>query len=315
MTTSTPDGFSVTSNAGGATPDDLLTSLGQAPVDPATTESADRPAEPVVEPEAKADLKADERNPDGTFRSKRSNPVERMKDATAKEAAAKRELAQATKERDEARAEAARVRAELESMHRPVSASSPTGEASTAAPNPRDLVTYPEGQFDQQYMRDVAKFEARQVYAQARAEAERELAQRSVSEQWAARLAQAKSDIPDFDARVDPQTPVSADIHPYIVRQDDGPQILLYLSEHQDEAQAIARLHPIEQIGRIGKIQARIEAALRGTARPVFRPSAAPPPIQPLGGAPTTPAPDASDDEPFEAHFKRENAREAARRR
>lgn len=92
-----------------------------------------------------------------TAKEKRENPVARMNDATAKEAEAKRE-------RDEARAENARLKADLEAARRP--AQQPVAEppkpqaraveqpAEDAPPHPADAEKYPAGEYDPKYLED-----------------------------------------------------------------------------------------------------------------------------------------------------------------
>lgn len=92
------------------------------------------------------------------------------------------------------------------------------------------------------------------------------------------------------------ETPVDTRTIPYIHSHPQGPDIMVYLTEHPDIAQRLASLNPTdsphptaEQIGQIGEIagelKARAVAASSGPARPPAI-SNAKPPIKPLGSSP-----------------------------
>lgn len=278
--------------------------------------------EPVAEPEVVAE--SSERDADGRFKAKektekaRNNPVERMKAATAKEAEAKRERDAAQKERDDARAEGARYKAELEALRSPkppVPESRPVAKADDE-PNPADTAKYPNGEFDRQFIKDQARWEAKQEFQaqetkrQADAHEQRQAALKARADQeWQARLQATKKAIPDFDQRFKPDTPVHEQMIPFLRTDPEGPRLLLYLSEHPDDAQRIAALHPIAQIREFGKIAATFDAAFRGSASPVI-PSKAPTPITPLGGGASANTSGESDDESFDAMYAR-RSREA----
>lgn len=112
-------------------------------------------------------------------------------------------------------------------------------------------------------------------------------------------------------------TPVDTRVIPFLHQHPQGQDIMVYLVQNPDVAQAITSLHPIDQIGRMGEIagtiKARAEAAASGPARtpPI---SNAKPPIKPLGSSPTVSDDVDTESESFEAHFKRENARDAKKR-
>lgn len=280
-------------------------------------------AEPTpAEPTEKVATPGDERNADGTFKkaaTPRNNPVERMKTATAKEAEAKREREAATKERDDARAEAARYRQELETLRapKPVVRDDPQPVARVAAPvadpepDPSDTAKYPDGQFDRKFINDTIDHRVRQQLAAGdrdRAEAQKVQQQArfrsQVEAEYAGRLAKAKKEIPDFEARVKTDTPFNMAIFPHFMTLEDAPQILIYLSEHQDDAQRLAALHPSHALGELGRISERLAAAQRGSA-PVVIPSKATAPITPLGGgAHATIDPDSDNESPEQHHAR-----------
>jgi len=69
-----------------------------------------------------------------------------------------------------------------------------------------------------------------------------------------------------------------------------APQILLHLTEHEDELQRLVTLRPRELTRAMAKLEAKLEAATAGTPAPVvppYTPSAAQP-VTPVTGAATT---------------------------
>lgn len=263
----------------------------------------------------------------------RSNPNARMLDATAKEAEAKRE-------RDEARAELDRLRAEVEELRKPKAA--PTNGnghppiAATPSTQPaRETAAAQTDEDPEPKLEQFAKnadgsdnpdpytawvfarnaWGTRQEikrYAAADAAFRRAQAQQ---QQWESRA----KDVKDFEKRFNPNTPVHRDVWPYIQQHPNGPEIAIYLSEHQDDAQRLAALHPITQIGEIGEIVATLKAAkkaaaeVRGSAPTPQPVSQAKPLIKPLSGQPAATEDDRPDDELSDAEHEAKFA--ALRRR
>lgn len=307
--------------------DFVVTSSG--PVEPVAVEPvADSVADvEPVEDASPSEPAAADRNPDGTFKpKKRDNPIERMKAATAKEAEAKREREAAQRERDDAKAEAARYRQELEALKAPKPPAvrdEPTPAARVAGdpePDPTDAKKYPNGEYDRQFIKDQARWEAKQEFqAQEQARAEQQRAQQQqqfrtrVEREFQQRVAEIKKTVPNFD---DLQiASLNQDHLPFIKTQKDGPAILVYLANHPDDAQRLAALPWGVAAPEYGRISARLEsAASSGSAsRPSV--SQATTPITPLGGGPSALGDEGGDDESFEAFFKRENAHVRTRAR
>jgi hypothetical protein len=97
-----------------------------------------------------------------------------------------------------------------------------------------------------------------------------------------------------------------------------APEILIHLSEHEDELQRIATLGPRGLTRAMAKLEAKLEAATTGTPAPVpppFKPSAAEP-VTPVTGAATT-ADGQLDAESasFEDWFRIKNEQDRKRRR
>lgn len=165
------------------------------------------------------------------------------------------------------------------------------------------------------YMRALARWDARQIVREASQQAAAQTHEASVAQAWGAKIAEIKQTVPDIEQRLS-QTPIDKRVWPFVQNHAQGVEIARYLSENLPEAQALLRLHPIDQIGRIGEIVGRLSS--RAAAAPVAqrRPpavSAAKPPIQPLGTSPVAALPEPDDDEPFSAFFERENKAERKR--
>lgn len=298
---------------------------GDEPVPEAAADSGDAAPEPGAtagEPRQDAVDPATERNPDGTFRPKpgkpRNDPHARVLDATAKEAAAKRE-------RDESRAENARLKAELDALRAP-KADAPKPAPQAAAPAATDDPEPQEAQYDdyRQFVKAQARWEARQEYREQTARAQEAAQQRARAEAhhtrettWQGRLTEARTKDPAFDSRINLDTPLSAPMQYVIKESPVGIELLTWLSDHQEDAQRLSTLHPGEVLRELGKLEARLDAASpRGPALPVVPAvSHAKPPIKPLGTSPQSPDPyDTTDETPTEEWIRRENVKERRER-
>jgi hypothetical protein len=93
---------------------------------------------------------------------------------------------------------------------------------------------------------------------------------------WNARLAEARSKLPDFDDVTAADVPITQSMSSAIMDSDKGAEVAYYLGNHPAEAARIAALSPIGQVREIGKLEDRV------SAKPV-KPSNAPDPIKPVG--------------------------------
>lgn len=279
--------------------------------------------------EAKADAKADAKG------KPRNDPRARVEAATAKEAEAKRE-------RDEAKAETARLNAriaELEAKGRPVAppvaAKAPTADAE---PNPEDTAKYPDGQFDRKYLKDQARWEARQEIQQQQATArqqfeqqQRETSIREVDQKFGERFQAVLAEDPDFTSKVDPrllktpragvlEDPSTATFGNFLIEQvfhsERPKELLLHLSDPA-VVQRLATLPPGQVIRELARYEASLGAASPpGPAHKAL--SQAKPPIKPVGSSPLVsndePGEDASDDEWLRHHQSAELKRRRAGR-
>lgn len=167
------------------------------------------------------------------------------------------------------------------------------------------------------------KFDAEQKDRDAKAKtatetADRDRANTERGTRHQARLADARTKIPDFDTRVDPDFPISPSMQNVIIDAQDGPgimvalcegridptvethlwqplwekivsspigaQLLEHLSATPADAVRLRSLNPLQGISELTKIEARLEAANSGSApaRPVSKAKA---PGQPVVGS------------------------------
>jgi len=144
------------------------------------------------------------------------------------------------------------------------------------------------------------------------------------------RLAEAaKTDATLMDAVNDPTLSISP-VMTFIIKDSDvGPAIVRYLADHREEAQKIAYMHPAQAAREMGRIEARLLAALPAPqageapaekpAPPAEKPapkvvSKAPEPVKPVGGQTGTLE---MDDEkvPIEEFVRRRNEKQYGKRR
>lgn len=279
------------------------------------------------------------RSEDGKFQAKkakpRDDPYARVKDATAKEAAAKRE-------RDEARTENARLKAELEQRRQP--------EPPRVQPPPQHVQPPPQETPQQAFQRYVSAADAPkrdqftndgehaaalQIFITDKRYEERRHGERQQERAWLAQQADTErrsklyervtaartADVElgkKFDAiqQAGDQFQISQPMRDFVIDSALGPQLLGYLWDHQDEAQRLATLPPDKAFGQMGRLEMRLEAASSaGSARQTPVLSKASPPPKPVGSSPTVS--DTGDDEDDTEdmseravlrHIRRENA-------
>lgn len=302
----THEGVTVESNT--ETPEQIRAALGiEAPVE--------EPAAPV------ADVKTDdtgERNADGTFKPKkpRNDPQARIDQITAKAREAER------------RAEAAERRAaELEARTSQPSAPTPRAVTPPVDDVPPDPKKYTGEEYDPEYMRAMARYEAKQEIRQqeeVRQTHERqqreEYEHRTVNEAFAERYNAAVDQDPSFVSRLYPSLmntvrygmlsaeekknpPVASLILEEVFHSEHPKEMLLYACDPAN-AQRLATLPPTKLRRELVSFEARLDAApVAGSAPKAVPVSHAKPPIQPVGSTPVSaaegspPGDDATDEE------------------
>lgn len=157
-----------------------------------------------------------------------------------------------TKSRREAERRAAAAEARLAELDKP------KGEQPTAPAEP-DPSKYKFGETDPQYIRDLARFEAKQAYAdEAKAHSQR-TAQEAVLTTWDQRQDAFAATKPDYYDKVTsndlPITPVMADA---IMTSEDGAAVAYHLANHPDEARRIAAMNPLAAVRELGRLEAKL---------------------------------------------------------
>lgn len=294
------------------------------------TDTVDAPSATEADTASAMDEPADEPPP----------AKERKKGADARKQSIQAEIDELTAKRHEARraieseaAELKRLRDELSQQQSRVSAR--PADASEAEPTLDAFETYDA------FVRAQAQWAARQVIREARQQElqqqqqtlqhrEQEQRVRQFSQQWKEAVAADKTfvtsirpellDIKPWSA-LTPEERESATVYNAIaeevLRADNGPQLLKYLSEHYDtEFQRLASLPPEEFRWSMAKLQGRLEAA--SSIGPASQPrplSSAKPPIKPMGSAPSAGDDgDITEDLPIEEFIRRSNHRDRLQR-
>lgn len=297
------------------------------PAAPDISEKASETAEEAAVHEPEPD--ASDRDEKGRFKPKsdkpRDNPIARMKQATDQAALAK-------KERDEAIAEAARYRAELEAARRPQPRqepqAQPTGELKPPPPFKEFLATFFASKPDATYEDGVeAWMEAKETFKDRKAEADREQAtQREHLTKFRDQIASAKQKYPDWDAvaaqgdaairaaGVDQLPPVMIQA---ILSSDKGAEIMRDLATHPEAAIQLAKDSATVPASAARVMRSLLEgrlatAASTGSVAPPVRP-VAPAPIRPVGSAPVVSDVAPNDDADLDTHIAYYNR--ATRRR
>lgn len=257
----------------------------------------------------------------------RNDPQARVEAATAKEATAKRE-------RDEAKAEAAKLTAriaELEARSKPEPIKAPVV---TADPEPT------VDQFDsyEKFVKAQARWEARQEFREQVAAKEKQdrqqqhqQGQREIERQFGERYRSALAADPEFVERVNPvllSTPrvgvlpegTDATFDNFLVEQvfrsRHPKELLLHLSDPATY-QRFATLHPIEVLGELAIFNHSQGAASPAAPAPKVPVSHAKPPIQPLGTSHVTGTDpnEITGEESVDEHIRKMNAADRRARR
>ena len=193
-----------------------------------------------------------------------------------------------TKQRELARQEAAREREARERLEAEVATLRQQTQPKPAAPV--DAKPQPSQFTDAfEFAEALADWSAEQALvrrdkedAERRADAERQ----KIISTWTAKVAAAKSDIPDFDEMVaSSSVAVNDAIRDAILESDVGPQILYHLAKDDEVAKRITSMSPNAALREIGKLEARFEKQTETKpSNPVGR-SKATPPINPIRSA------------------------------
>ena len=194
-------------------------------------------------------------------------------------------IGEVVKQREQAKAEAAKERAgresaearlrEYEQKAAPEKAADPDAE-----PKPEQFTDAFE------YARALAEFSAEKALKDRdRQEAEKKAAteRQQTIKQWTDRITAVKADLPDFeDVVASSDVAVSDQVRDAILESDVGPQVLYHLAENPEFAQKLSEMSTITALREIGKLEARFEK--KEPAKAAATKQKAPAPIKPIQG-------------------------------
>lgn len=135
-----------------------------------------------------------------------------------------------------------------------------------------------------------------------------------ISQEFQTRLEAAKTTIPNFDAVLASNLPLSRPMQDVIRASEIGPQLMAHLHNNPEEhARIYGAGAPLEVFRQMNKLEARLEAAVDSGPAPKAKPiSQAKPPIKPLGAASTAVSDGPpGDDASYEEHERYWNRIEA----
>lgn len=183
---------------------------------------------------------------------------------------------------------------------------------------------YPLGEFDPNYVRDLARHEAvtqlalaREQEAQERRQQELEQAKNELLGNWEEKLTPAKERYPDFEDKGEALVGRFSDIEPaygehltaVLMGLDHGPDVLYHLANNPDLATTIIRSGATNATIALAELNAEMRATL-GTPngadqskKRVSKAPAPPPTNKGSAGGVKTVAPDTDDLDAFEAQF------------
>lgn len=266
-----------------------------------------------------SDARPTDDEPEETRGIRSESIKQRIREATARAAEAKRE-------RDYWRAEAERVRQEREAQQRPPEQPQQGQPQKRALPfKPEEFETY-EDYLDarDEYRRQEWEHEQRanaQVDAYAQQldgyfSAYRERMNKAFNGDFESRVSEEVRNLRvsaalDANERIGPDNIIADEI----VCCENPAGVSLYLSEHPEELQRLMTLPSPPHIAReIMKIEAKVEGVTAGTPPPGPRPlSQAKPPVRPVTASP--PVSELTGEESYDEHVLKMNARERRQRR
>jgi hypothetical protein len=189
-------------------------------------------------------------------------------------------------------------------------------DAKPVEPSEEDFETYSD--YNKALIKWNIQNELHQEQAGRRESLARDQAQRAQAELVAAhraRIDEFKSEHEDFEAviRGPHGAQLTKPMEDTIVNSELGPALMYHLTQNPEEANRIARLHPMMAVKEMGKLEARLETAPTGPVSSADPVTKAPRPIKPVGGgatASTVPL----DDMPYQDYRRIMNKREADER-
>jgi hypothetical protein len=239
-------------------------------------------------------------------------------------------ISELTAARREAERRADALEARLAALEKPApkdeeaQATTSTEVAEVSPPKATDLnddgtEKYPLGEFDPNFITDLADFRVEQRFAERErqeqekaARAKQDEAMGELEAQWNGQLETARERYPDYNDKIADLQPVFSDVDEHygdylsntLMSMEKGTDILYYLADHPEEARQIVDSGPQKATILLGRLEARfIESEDSAPPRRVSKAPAPPPANKGSSGARTAVAPDTDDLDAFETLF------------
>ena len=271
----------------------------------APTEAA-APAEPVVEQPITIDAEEPAEPQEDQEEHKKPSKIDKR-------------FAELTKQREEAKREAADARAAKEAMEVRIKALESQGKPEEVKADP-DAKPSPKQFADAfEYAEALAEWSAENALKNRdKAEVEKkQIAERQkVLSDWETRQSATRAEVADYAEVIESsQVAVSDQVRDAIIESDVGPKILYHLAKNPDFAEMLQSKSVSSALREIGKLEAKLSAdkSPEVPVKPVAQPSRAPAPISPIRGTKPVESSLASDGEFHGTYAQWKEARNAKR--
>ena len=200
------------------------------------------------------------------------------------ETEAQRKINRAVRLQFKAEAQAEQLRERLERIEQQRQEASPVvQQVAEVAPTPDQFVG---GEYDPEFIKATARFEARQEMQQQlqahntrQAQERAQAARQQTAESWNQKVNSVIEDIPDYAEVVGNinLNELPPHVGAMLAESDVGPKIAYHLMTHPEEAIAIGKQSPVQAIRALMRIEEKI------TATPLKKATDTPAPITPVG--------------------------------
>ena len=235
--------------------------------------------EPTDEAEVQSESETTEKETKATEEKKQNPKLEKR-------------FSELTKQREEARKEAAREREAKEALESRIRELEGKAEPKPVEENVKPSPSQFNDAFE--YAEALAEWSAEQaILNREKAEAERKEQEnrQKMADSWKQREAAIKADLPDYDDMIASAADVTVSdvIRDAIIESDVGPRILYHLAENPELVETLNSSTPIKALREIGKLEAKFEAKdtkeeakTEAETKPSIARSKAPAPISPI---------------------------------
>ena len=235
--------------------------------------------EPTDEAEVQSESETTEKETKATEEKKQNPKLEKR-------------FSELTKQREEARKEAAREREAKEALESRIRELEGKAEPKPVEENVKPSPNQFNDAFE--YAEALAEWSAEQaILNRDKQEAERKAQeeQQKLVQSWNDRLATVKADLPDYDEMIASAADISVSdaIRDAMLESEQGPRILYHLAENPELAEKLNSLSTVSALREIGKLEAKFEANVapkeaktEAETKPSIARSKAPAPISPI---------------------------------